>query len=77
MKKNPIIATLGHNVQTNTLETQHRYCPPGANSCCKWQQDKATGANTYKPDSLLPLVFLEVFRPVFTHLARQNFLGGV
>lgn len=37
MKKN-VIATLGHNVQANTLETQHRYCPPGANS---WEENCA------------------------------------
>ena len=75
MKKKRITATLGHNVQTNTLQTQHRYCPPGANSWCKWQQDKATGTKTYKPDSLLPLVFLEVFRPAFMTLSETKLLG--
>ena len=73
MKKN-ITATLSHNVEANTSATQHRYSPPGANSWYKWQQDKATGTKTYKPDSLLPSVFLEVLQPVFV---RQNFLGGV
>ncbi len=75
MKKKNIIATLRHNVQAKSSAIQHRYCPPGANSWCKWQQDKATGTKTYKPDSLLPSVFLEVLRPVFMTLSDEKLLG--
>ena len=55
-KKN-IIATLSHNVDGNSSTPQNRYCPQAANSSCKWQQDKATGSKTYKPDSSLPSAF--------------------
>ena len=74
MKKN-IIATLSHNVKAESVEAQHRYCPPGANSWCKWRQDKATGTKTYKDDNLLPSVFLDVLRPVFMTLSETNLLG--
>ncbi|CAB4038257.1 Hypothetical predicted protein, partial [Paramuricea clavata] len=74
MKKN-IIATLSHNVKAESIEAQHRYCPPGENSWCKWQQDKATGTKTYKNDNLLPSVFLDVLRPVFMTLSETNLLS--
>ena len=74
MKKN-IIATLSHNVQAENPEVQHRYCPSGETSWCKWQQDKATGTKTYKPENLLPPVFLEVLRPTFMSLSDQELLS--
>ena len=74
MKKN-IIATLSHNVEAESVAAQHRYCPPGANSWCKWQQDKATGTKTYKHENLLPPVFLDVLRPMFMTLSETNLLG--
>ena len=46
MKKN-IIAILHHNVESNDLARQHRFCPPGESSWCKWKQDEATGTSTY------------------------------
>ena len=73
MKKN-IIATLNHNVIAKSPTAQHRYCPPGENSWCKWQQDKHTGTKTYKPENLLPAVFLEVLRPVFMTLSETKLL---
>ena len=45
MKKN-IIAILHHSVQAKDAAKQHRFCPPGENSWCKWQQDLATGTST-------------------------------
>ena len=73
MKKN-IIATLTHNVHSSSLES-HKFCPIGANSWCKWQQDKATGTKTYKPDNILPDVFFEVLRPVFMALSDSKLLA--
>lgn len=74
MKKN-IIATLTHNVESSSLENQHRFCPTGENSWCKWQQDKATGTKTYKPNNILTMVFLEILRPVFMKLSESKLLG--
>lgn len=54
MKKN-IIAILHHSVKAEDPAKQHRYCPPGEKSWCKWQQDLATA--TYKGDDCLPKVF--------------------
>ena len=56
MKKN-IIASLHHSVQSDDLAKQHRFCPRGETSWCKWQQDKASGTSTYKGGECLPLVF--------------------
>lgn len=64
MKKN-IIAILNHSVKAQDLSKQHRFCLPGENSWCKWQQDQATGTSTYKDDDCLPEVFLEVLCPTF------------
>ena len=64
MKKN-IIATLHHEVKSSDLAKQHRFCPPGKSSWCRWQQDAASGTSTYKDDDCLPEVFLEVLRPTF------------
>ena len=45
MKKNTI-AILHHSVQSKDLKKQHRFCPPGPDSWCKWQQDQALGTST-------------------------------
>ena len=73
MKKN-IIASLHHSVQSDDLAKQHRFCPRGETSWCKWQQDKASGTSTYKGGECLPLVFLEVLKPVYMTLSDDNLL---
>lgn len=62
MKKN-IIAILHHNVKSNDPPKQHRYCPLGESSWCKWQQDEETGTSTYDDSNCLPEVFFEVLKP--------------
>lgn len=62
MKKN-IIAILHHSVKAEDPAKQHRYCPPGEKSWCKWQQDLATA--TYKGDDCLPKVFFLIVAPHF------------
>ena len=74
MKKN-IIGTLHHAVNSSDLAKQHRFCPPGESSCCKWQQDAASGTSTYIDDNCLPEVFLEVLRPTFMTLSDSKLLG--
>ena len=73
MKKN-IIAILHHSVQAKDAAEQHRFCPPGENSWCKWQQDLATGTSTYKGDDSLPDIFLELLRPTFMTLSETKLL---
>lgn len=41
MKKN-VIAILHHCLKGISLAQQHRFCPVGESSRCKWQQDGAT-----------------------------------
>ena len=41
MKKN-ITAILNHSVKGQDPAKQHRFCPVGETSWCKWQQDQAT-----------------------------------
>ena len=73
MKKN-IIASLHHSVQSHDLAKQHRFCPRGETSWCKWQQDKASGTSTYKGGECLPPVFLAVLKPVYMTLSDDNLL---
>ena len=73
MKKN-IIAILHHNVKSNDPAKQHRYCPLGESSWCKWQQDEATGTSTYDDSNCLPEVFFEVLKPTFITLSDSKLL---
>ena len=73
MKKN-IIAILNHSVKAQDPAKQHRFCPFGETSWCKWQQDVATGTKTYKDDDCLPEVFLELLRPTFMTLSDTKLL---
>ena len=73
MKKN-IIAILHHSVKLNDPAKQHRFCPLGEKSWCKWQQDQATGTKTYKGDDCLPEVFLEILKPTFLTLSDSKLL---
>lgn len=73
MKKN-IIAILHHSVQSQDAAKQHRFCPVGEDSWCKWQQDYATGTNTYEPGDCLPEVFFELLRPTFMTLSETKLL---
>lgn len=73
MKKN-IIAILNHSVKTQDPAKQHRFCPLGETSWCKWQQDVTTATKTYKDDDCLPEVFLELLRPTFMTLSDTKLL---
>ncbi|CAH3044662.1 unnamed protein product [Pocillopora meandrina] len=73
MKQN-IIAILHHCVNSTDNAKQHRFCPPGDSSWCKWQQDQATGTSTYKGDDCLPEVFVETLKPTFVSLSDSKLL---
>ena len=72
MKKN--IAIFHHCTNSNDDAKQHRFCPLGESSWCKWQQDQATGTSTYKEDDCWPEVFLELLRPTFITLSDTKLL---
>ena len=73
MKKN-IIAILHHCTESRDPAKQHRFCPKGETSWCKWQQDVASGTSTFKKNDCLPEVFCELLRPTFTTLSDSNLL---
>ena len=73
MKKN-IIAILHHCVKGASPVKQHRCCPRGTSSWCKWQQDKATGTSTYSDEESLPSVFLDVLKETFIALSETTLL---
>ena len=73
MKKN-IIASLHHNISMGDEKKQHRYCPTGDKSWCKWQLDQALGTNLYDGSDCLPEVFLEVLRNVYMNLSDSKLL---
>ena len=73
MKKN-IIAILHHSVLSSDPAKQHRFCPVGESSWCKWQQDTATGTSTFNADDCLPEVFFYLLRPTFMTLSETKLL---
>ena len=73
-KKKKTIAILHHNVKSNDPAKQHRYCPLGESSWCKWQQDEATGTSTHYDSNCLPEVFFEVLKPTFMTLSDPKLL---
>ena len=73
MKKN-VIAILHHCVKAKKFTQQHRFCPPGESSWCKWQQDKATRTSTYSSEDCLPPVFRDVLKPTFLALSESSLL---
>ena len=74
MKKN-IMAILHHCIECEDKKKQHRSCPNGSNSWCKWQKDQALGTSTYKGNDCLPSVFLKLLKPIFTTLSDSKLLA--
>ena len=62
---------LGKN---ETFVQQHRFCPKGQDSWCKFQCDLATKTNTYSDKKCLPSVFREELRPIFERLSSKTLL---
>jgi len=58
-------------------EPQHHFCPVGETSWCKWQADKASGTNNYRPlKNPLSSALVEVLKPVFEKLSSLQLLQG-
>ncbi len=73
-KMKNIIAILHHSVHLKDPKKQHRYCPRGESSWCKWQQDQSSGTSTYDGSDCLPEVFLKQLTPTFLALSEQKLL---
>ena len=58
-----------------SLAIQHRYCPSGKSSWCKYQKDAAIGTESYNETGRLPHVFMEELGPIFERLSDKELLG--
>ena len=59
------------------LAHQHRFCPSGPTSWCKWQKDKVCGTRTYTGKNCLPPCFLPLLKPTFLRLCDNALLTRV
>jgi len=69
-------AVLYHHCESKsgTPESQHMFCPVGAESWCKYQLDKFNGTNTYKHKKGLPPELRDKLQPIFQDLSSENLL---
>lgn len=68
------MAILDHYAEDPT----HNSCPPGKESWCSYNRDRATGQNTHKPiQNPLPKAVVEVVKPLFERLGSVQFLSSV
>ena len=57
-----------------SLEKQHRHCPKGKNTWCKFWADKRNNTNTYDHSKRLPEVFMKELDPIFERLSDESLL---
>ena len=60
--------------ENESLSEQHRLCPDGENSWCRYKQDLACKTNTYSAEKCLPPVFREELKMLFERLSDKNLL---
>ena len=70
--KNSIWAIHHHMIkdESSSLHEQHKLCPKGEDTWCKFWKDQAS----YKEDNRLPSVFNEELKPIFTRLTDDDLL---
>ena len=75
--KNAIWAIYHHSISNPevSLEKQHKFCPQGMNSWCKFITDGINGTNSYSEQTRLPAVFLEQIKPVVERLTDAEVLS--
>ena len=71
--QNAVLAIPLHLSSTDEKH-DHSLCPPGANSWCGWQRDKANGVSTYKHKAKLPVPVVQIMQPVFDKLSGADIL---
>ena len=55
-----------------TLGKQHKLCPKGSQSWCKWQKDQQNNTETYSQRKCLPAVFRSELKPHFERLSNDD-----
>ena len=71
--KKAILATLFHCASSKD-NNYHNHCPPGKESWCGFQLDRAERANLFKPGPGLPLKVIAELKPVFAKLSEDALL---
>ena len=71
--KKAIHASLFH-VASSKTNVWHDHCPRGESSWCRYQADKVTGLETYKPGSGLPMDVIKQIKPIYNDLSRDDLL---
>ena len=73
-----VLAILHHSVkpsdESTSLMQQHRYCPKGTSSWCKFWVDKAKTTSFYDESQRLPSSFFSALEPTFKRLSDTNLL---
>ena len=69
-------ATLFHVASSEKNNYHFAYCPPGKDSWCKFQQDKANNTDTFKHGQGLPHMVIKHVKPIFEDLSSDRLLSG-
>ena len=72
--KQEIMAGLYHTCRSHSFPEQHQFCPKGDASWCRWQRDQASGGEEYSDKNCLPACFLEILKPVYESLCKDDLL---
>ena len=75
LMKKSVAAVLFHCSQHKSLDDQHKFCPRTPDSWCKYQQDKLSGASTYKSSICLPSAVKDALAPIFKDLSSDELLS--
>lgn len=57
-----------------SLENQHRYCPKGKDTWCKFWADKHNKTTTYDNSKRLPGISMKELEPIFKRLSDDSLL---
>ena len=72
--KKAIGAVLWHSTEFADKGYQHRFCPSGTSSWCKWKRDQEDGAKKYRQTTSIPIWIHELLKPIFTDLSSDELL---
>ena len=71
--KKAIQASLNHCIASKRRNL-HMLCPDGADSWCRFKQDKAKGTSLYKPGPGLPDNIIKMAKPIYKRLNKDDLL---
>ena len=69
--KKAILATLFHVASSDKNNYHTAYCPPGANSWCRFRKD----STTYKSGPGLPIKIIAALKPIYNDLSADDLLS--